>query len=64
MQAGYLLVEGMFLKVILYILYGILGAACYSVCFVAIFLSNKKPQEEIEKARGMFKEKPEPVYEK
>lgn len=59
----YVIKEGLFLKVILYILYGIIGAACYSACFAAVFLSNKKTKAEIESG-NMFKEKPEPQYEK
>ena len=55
--------EGRFLMWILIVLYSILGLGCYSVCFITIFLSQKKSKEELEKAQGMFKAKPEPVYE-
>jgi hypothetical protein len=60
---GYLIVEGRFLMWILIVLYSILGLGCYSVCFITIFLSQKKSKEELEKAQSMFKAKPEPVYE-
>ena len=38
----YLITEGKFLKIILLIIYSILGLGCYSICFIAIFLSQKK----------------------
>lgn len=43
----YLIEEGLFLKVILIILYSMIGLGCYSVCFAAIFLSQKKSQEQL-----------------
>ena len=48
---------------ILFILYGMLGLACYSVCFGAIFLSQKKTQAEIDNQKSLFSEKPAPSYE-
>jgi hypothetical protein len=49
---------------IIYILWGIVGLSCYSVCFVAIFLSKKKPKEQVDNVKGMFSEKQAPIYEK
>jgi hypothetical protein len=46
---GYLIVEGRFLMWILIILYSILGLGCYSVCFVTLFLAQKKSKEQLEK---------------
>lgn len=50
----YLIAEGKFLKVVLVIIYSILGLGCYSVCFIAIFLSKKKTQEQLSAETGMF----------
>jgi uncharacterized membrane protein YuzA (DUF378 family) len=35
----------MFIKYMLYLMYAIVGLACYSICFVAIFMAQKKPQQ-------------------
>ena len=59
----YLITEGKFLKIILLIIYSILGLGCYSICFIAIFLSQKKTKEQMQNQPGLFKTKTEPVYE-
>ena len=41
----YIITEGLFLKWILIILYSIVGLGCYSICFVALFLSQKKTKD-------------------
>lgn len=56
-KSTYLLVEGKFLQIILIIIYSILGLGCYSMCFVTIFLSQKKTRAELESEQGMFKTK-------
>ena len=37
--SNYLIDEGMFLQIVLIVVYCILGLGCYSTCFIAFFLS-------------------------
>jgi hypothetical protein len=50
----YLDQEGMFLKVIIITAYSILGLSCLSVIVIAVFLSARKTQAEVQKGKTGF----------
>jgi flagellar basal body-associated protein FliL len=42
----------MFLKVIIIAVYSLIGMSCLSVCIIALWLSAKKTEEEIENTKS------------